>query len=101
MSKKQVLSSCFLIFLIVIFWDGYLYLDGIPSNSITQSVIFYSTLYPILPWGIGFLMGYLTSHFFDPKPQLKGATLEEILLREAIAARKLSQRKQPLPQLFV
>ena len=71
MIKKQVLLTCLAIFLAIICWDAYLYLDGVPDNSITQSVIAVSKEYLILPWGIGFLFGYLTAHFFDPKAQTK------------------------------
>lgn len=64
MTPTLVALTCALIFLAIIVWDVYLYLDGRPRNSISQVVIDNSKKYPMLPWGIGFLMGWLTGHFY-------------------------------------
>ena len=69
MSKKLVLISIFAIFFAIIGYDIFLYADGISGNSITQVIIATTRDYPIIAWMIGFLMGYLTAHFYDPKEQ--------------------------------
>lgn len=84
MTPSKVLLSCLAIFAAIIAYDVYLYSDGVAGNSITQSVIYYSDIYPILPWVIGFLMGYLVSHFWDPKPQAKVISEAEQRYRQAI-----------------
>lgn len=71
MSKRLVLLSIFAIFFGIIGYDIFLYADNIPGNSITQVVISTTHDYPILAWAIGFLMGYLTAHFYDPEEQQK------------------------------
>lgn len=71
MSKRLVLISIFAVFFAIIGYDVYLYSDSIDGNSITQVIISTTHDYPILAWAIGFLMGYLTSHFYDPEAQKK------------------------------
>lgn len=65
MKPKQVAISILLIFFAIIAFDVWLYSDGVPGNSITQVIIAYSELSPLLPFFIGFLMGFLAAHFFD------------------------------------
>lgn len=65
MAPTAVALICTLIFLAIIVWDLYLYLDGKPRNSISQVVIDLTKKSPLVPWAIGFLMGGLTLHFFD------------------------------------
>lgn len=65
MAPTAVALICTLIFLAIIVWDLYLYLDGKPRNSISQVVIDLTKKTPLVPWAIGFLFGALTMHFFD------------------------------------
>lgn len=69
MTTKHVLLFCLGIIAVIAGFDIYLYADAIPQNSITQITIRLSKEYQIIPWGIGFLMGYITAHFYDPKAQ--------------------------------
>ena len=65
MSKRTVLIISVLIFAAIMGFDVYLYSDGIPGNSISQTVIYYGQKSMLIPWAIGFLMGFLAAHFFD------------------------------------
>lgn len=65
MSKSRVMLFCFLIFAAIMGFDAFLYSDGVPGNSITQSIIYYASKSALVPYFIGFLMGFLASHFFD------------------------------------
>lgn len=65
LSKKQVLIGSGLVFVGIIGFDVYLYSDGTPGNSISQAIIYYSREVLLIPWFIGFLMGFLAAHFFD------------------------------------
>lgn len=65
MSKARVMLICVLIFAAIMGFDAYLYSDGVAGNSITQSVIYFASKSALVPAFIGFLMGFLMSHFFD------------------------------------
>ena len=53
-------------FILAVFvFDVYLYSDGVPGNSITQVIITASGVSNLVPWAVGFLMGFLAAHFFD------------------------------------
>lgn len=69
MSKQVVLLVCIGIFFAVLVWDAFLYADNTPGNSISQAIVYYSHRYPLLPWAIGMLMGFLAAHFFDTTTQ--------------------------------
>lgn len=64
MTPTLVAITCGLIFLAIVVWDVYLYLDGRPRNSISQVVIDNSKKYPMLPWAIGLVMGLLAGHWW-------------------------------------
>lgn len=55
---------CAAIFIAIIVWDIYLYLDGKPRNSISQVIIDLSKRSPNLPWFIGFVMGWCVGHWW-------------------------------------
>lgn len=65
MTKKTVFLSIVGIFVAILAYDAYLYTDGVPGNSISQTIIFYSHKCLLIPWGIGMLMGFLGAHLFD------------------------------------
>lgn len=69
MTKKAVAVTAIAIFLSILIWDAFLYADNVPGNSITQVVIASSKEYPLIPYFIGFLMGFLAAHFFDTSSQ--------------------------------
>lgn len=71
MTKISVWATMILVFMAIIAWDVWLYLDGVPGNSISQVIISGAEDYPIVAWAVGFLMGFLTAHWFDPKAQEK------------------------------
>lgn len=64
MAPTAVALICTLIFLAIIVWDVYLYLDNRPRNSISQVVIDLSKKNQTLPWFVGFLMGWLVGHWW-------------------------------------
>lgn len=45
-------------------WDWRLYNDKVERNSITQSVIDFSKKCQLIPWAIGFFMGFIVAHFW-------------------------------------
>lgn len=63
--KSKVLIGIIVIFLTIIGWDVYLYMDGVAGNSISQVIIELSEKSMLVPWFIGLLMGFLGAHFFD------------------------------------
>lgn len=65
MKKKNVLLGILLIFALVLAWDCYLYMDDVPGNSISQVIIELSEKSRLVAAFVGFLFGFLTSHFFD------------------------------------
>lgn len=69
MSTSVVTLIAFGIFALIIAIDIHLYRDNVPGNSFTQIIRAKAKKYLIIAWAIGFLMGYLTSHFFDPEEQ--------------------------------
>lgn len=71
MTRARVLLACAAIIAVIFALDVYLYSDSLPGNSITQIVIWATEKTPLVPWLIGFTMGFLTAHFFDTKAQGK------------------------------
>jgi len=65
MSKLLVGLVSLGIFIGILIFDLCLYLDGVPGNSVTQTIIYYSGKTALVPFFIGFLMGFLGAHFFD------------------------------------
>lgn len=65
MSKLRVAISIILIFLAIMAYDVYLYTDNIEGNSITQVIIWLTDLSPLMPFAGGYLMGFLTCHFWE------------------------------------
>jgi len=65
MTKKTVFLICIGIFAGILGFDGYLYTDGVPGNSISQTIIYFSHKCLLIPWFIGGLMGFLSAHLFD------------------------------------
>ena len=64
MTPTLVALTCGVIFVAIIVWDVYLYLDGRPRNSISQVVIDLSKKNQTLPWFVGFLMGWCVGHWW-------------------------------------
>lgn len=64
MSPSTVTLTCGVIFVAIIVWDVYLYLDGRPRNSISQVVIDLSKKNQTLPWLIGLIMGWCVGHWW-------------------------------------
>ena len=71
MSKKTVLFISLGIFVGILGWDAYLYSDDVAGNSITQTIIYFSTKTKLIPYFIGFLSGFLAAHFFDDFTETK------------------------------
>lgn len=65
MSKRVVIYVSIGIFVSILGWDLYLALDGVDGNTVTQVLVDISHRYLLMPWFVGFLMGYLTCHFFE------------------------------------
>lgn len=65
LSRKVVLAIVADLACGILIFDAVLYADGQPGNSISQSIIYYSHKCLLLPWLVGFIMGFLTSHLFD------------------------------------
>lgn len=64
MDDMIVVGIVVMIFVAIIVWDIFLYVDDIEGNSITQIIIKYSKRNGTLPWGIGFFMGWLVGHWW-------------------------------------
>ncbi len=68
MTPRRVLkiffTICFIAFVSIMIWDGFLYTDDVARNSITQAVIDYSHLHSWVPASIGLFMGALLGHFY-------------------------------------
>lgn len=69
MKKGIVIGISILIFISVFVWDAYLYIDPEPRNSISQVIIDLSSQSKLLPFFIGFFMGFLGAHWFDDSAQ--------------------------------
>lgn len=65
MAKPTVRIIIVTVFIAVLGFDAYLYSDNIPGNSISQVIIEASDKSKLVPAFVGFLFGFLTSHFFD------------------------------------
>lgn len=65
MSKTKILYLILAVFVFILGFDVYLYSDGVPGNSISQVIIYYSQKSLLLPWFVGLVMGFLGAHFFD------------------------------------
>lgn len=64
--KKSTIGLIIIgITLAILGFDGYLYSDGVPGNSISQTIIYYGQKSMLVPYFIGFGSGFLASHFFD------------------------------------
>lgn len=71
MQKKLVIIILFSLVLGVLGWDAWLYADQVEGNSISQIIAALSLRYPLIPWFIGCVMGFLGAHFFDTSSQQK------------------------------
>lgn len=65
MKKGLVITVIILIVVGILGWDVFLYNDSVDRNSITQIVIDLSRRTHLIPWLVGFGMGFLTCHFFE------------------------------------
>lgn len=65
MTPSFVLKISGVIFFVILVWDLYLATDDKKRNTISQAIIDKSKTKPLLPWFIGFTMGFLTSHWFN------------------------------------
>ena len=64
MTPALVALICAGIFVAILIWDAFLYSDKVERNSISQVVIDLTKRSPLVPWAIGFMMGFLTAHFY-------------------------------------
>ncbi len=65
MSKTWVIIICIVALLALGAFDYYLYTDDIPGNSITQIIRSFVTVSALVPGAIGFVGGFLFSHFME------------------------------------
>lgn len=65
MTKATIGFAIIGITLIILGFDAFLYSDGVPGNSISQTIIYYGQKSMLVPGFVGFGMGFLFAHFFD------------------------------------
>lgn len=65
MSTRKVLFAIIGITLSILAFDVYLYSDGVPGNSLSQTIIEYGRTSMLVPWFVGLVMGFLAAHWFD------------------------------------
>lgn len=65
MSAKAVWVGIAALLIGITAWDVYLYVDGIPGNSISQVIIDAASVSSLVPFFVGFLFGALGLHWFD------------------------------------
>lgn len=64
MTPTMVAAVCFLIFVLILVWDAWLYADKTDRNSISQVIIDVSGRLPIVPALIGFFVGLMFGHWW-------------------------------------
>lgn len=72
LSRNKVGLIIIAVFVLIMAFDAFLYSDGLPGNSITQTIIHYSEKSKLVPYFIGYLMGFLAAHFFDDYKEPRG-----------------------------
>ena len=65
MTPLRVAILIFGIFFAILIGDALLYGDSIARNSISQVIIDLSSRTHLVPWFVGFVMGFLANHWFE------------------------------------
>lgn len=89
MKPNTVALTIVIIFLSIIAWDVWLYMDSIDRNSISQVIIDATEATALVPWVIGLLMGGLAVHLFEARPEKEKhqkTRQEAMLYRTALLA---------------